>query len=154
MYWLLYPNMISTLMCACVYTHVLTHSCPILCHPIDCSPQVPLSMEFSRQEYWNRLPFPTLQGTFLTQGLNPYLLHPLHWQADSLPLCHLGRPSYPNRYYQIVTNKCKVKILTSDGNEALWQRPELNSQKCGTEGMERDGTIIWRKLLLRKRCLS
>ena len=29
-----------------------------------------------------------LQGTFPTQGLNPYLLHLLHWQADSLPLYH------------------------------------------------------------------
>ena len=29
-----------------------------------------------------------LQGIFLTQGSN---LHLLHWQADSLPLCHLGR---------------------------------------------------------------
>ena len=26
-----------------------------------------------------------LQGTFLTQGLNPHLLHVLHWQAGSLP---------------------------------------------------------------------
>ena len=32
-----------------------------------------------------------LQGIFLTQGSNLYLLHLLHWQADSLPLCHLGR---------------------------------------------------------------
>ena len=31
-----------------------------------------------------------LQGSFLTQGLNPGLLHLLHWQVDSLPLCHLG----------------------------------------------------------------
>ena len=31
-----------------------------------------------------------LQGIFLTQGLNPHLLHLLHWQVDSLPLCHLG----------------------------------------------------------------
>ena len=30
-----------------------------------------------------------LQGIFLTQGLNPQLLHQ---QADSLSLCHLGRP--------------------------------------------------------------
>ena len=29
-----------------------------LCDPMHCSPQVPLSMGFSRQEYWNRLPFP------------------------------------------------------------------------------------------------
>ena len=34
--------------------------------------QVLLSIELSRQEYWNGLLFPTL------------------WQIDSLPLCHLG----------------------------------------------------------------
>ena len=28
-----------------------------------------------------------LQGIFLTQGSNPHLLHLLHWQEDSLPLC-------------------------------------------------------------------
>jgi len=32
-----------------------------------------------------------LQGIFLTQGSNPHILHLLHWQADSLPLSHLGR---------------------------------------------------------------
>ena len=42
-------------------------------------------MEFSRQESWSGLPFPT-QGIFLTQGLNPRGLHLLHWQADSLPV--------------------------------------------------------------------
>ena len=32
--------------------------CLTLCHPMDCSPhQVPLSMEFSKQEYWGGLPF-------------------------------------------------------------------------------------------------
>ena len=31
-----------------------------------------------------------LQGIFPTKGLNPSLLHVLYWQADSLPLCHLG----------------------------------------------------------------
>ena len=34
--------------------------------------QATLSMEFSRQEYWSRLPF---QGIFPTQGLNLGLLH-------------------------------------------------------------------------------
>ena len=29
----------------------------------------------------------------LTQGLKPCLLRLLHWQTDSLPLCHLGSPS-------------------------------------------------------------
>ena len=36
--------------------------------------QAPLPMGFSQQEYWSGLPF-LLQGIFLTQGLNPGLLH-------------------------------------------------------------------------------
>ena len=31
--------------------------CPTLCDPMDRSPPGPLSMEFSRQEYWSGLPF-------------------------------------------------------------------------------------------------
>ena len=45
---------------------------PTLCNPLDC--QAPLSMEFSRQEYWRGC-HAILQGTFLTQGLNPCLLY-------------------------------------------------------------------------------
>ena len=33
-----------------------------------------------------------LQGIFLTQGSNPYLLCPLHWPAGSLPLAPPGKP--------------------------------------------------------------
>ena len=42
-----------------------------------------------------------LQGIFLNQGLNPCLLHLLHWQAGSLPLSHLGSPfgTSPKTYY-------------------------------------------------------
>ena len=36
--------------------------------------QAPQSMEFSRQEYWSGLPFPS-PGIFPTQGSNPGLLH-------------------------------------------------------------------------------
>ena len=32
------------------------------------------------------------RGIFPTQGLNLRLLHLLHWQADSLPMSHLGKP--------------------------------------------------------------
>ena len=37
----------------------VAQSCPTLCNPMDCSPQAPLSMGFSRQEYWSGLPFPS-----------------------------------------------------------------------------------------------
>ena len=33
-----------------------------------------------------------LQGIFPTQGLNPCLLGPLHWQAGTLPLVPPGKP--------------------------------------------------------------
>ena len=55
---------------------------PTPCDPTDCS-QAPLSMKFSKQEYWNGLPFPS-QGISPTQGLNPHILCLLHLQADSL----------------------------------------------------------------------
>ena len=51
--------------------------------------QAPLSMEFSRQEYWSGLPCP-FQGIFLTQGSNSCLLH---WQAGSLPLAPPREPT-------------------------------------------------------------
>ena len=34
-------------------------SCPTLCDPTDGSHQAPPSLEFSRQEYWSGLPFPS-----------------------------------------------------------------------------------------------
>ena len=52
--------------------------------------QAPLSMEFPRQEYRNTGCYFLLQGIFPTQGSNPHLLH---WQVDSLPLSHQGRPT-------------------------------------------------------------
>ena len=53
--------------------------------------QAPLSMGFSRQEYWSGS-HNLLQGIFPTQGSNPQLLGLLHWQAGSLPLVPPGRP--------------------------------------------------------------
>ena len=63
-------------------------SCLSLC---KVARQAPLSMQFSRQEYWSRLPCPSI---FLTQGLNPRLLCLLHWQAISLQVVPPGKPIY------------------------------------------------------------
>ena len=72
---------------------VWAQSCPTLCNPMDyIAHQAPLSMYFSRQEYWNGLPFPTL-GDLPDPGIKTaFLPHLLHWQANSLPLSHLGSP--------------------------------------------------------------
>ena len=44
--------------------------------------QAPLSVGFSRREYWSGLPCPP-PGIFLTLGSNPCLLYLVHWQAGS-----------------------------------------------------------------------
>ena len=51
--------------------------------------QAPLSMEFSRQEYWSRVPFPSL-GYLPDPGVEPVSPASLALQADSLPLSHQG----------------------------------------------------------------
>ena len=45
--------------CVCVCVCVLAQSCPTLCDPMDCSPLGSLSMEYSKQEHWSGLPFPS-----------------------------------------------------------------------------------------------
>ena len=61
-------------------------SCLTLGDPMD---RAPLSMEFSRQKYWSGLPC-SLPGDLSNPGIKSCLLH---WQADSLPLSHLGSPN-------------------------------------------------------------
>ena len=50
--------------------------------------QPPLSLEFPGKNTRVGYHF-LLQGIFPTQGSNPHLLHLLHWQVGSLPLCCL-----------------------------------------------------------------
>ena len=59
---------------------LVTQSCPVLCDPMDCS-QDPLSMKFSRQEYWSGLPFPS-PGDLPDPGIEP---RSPALQAGSLP---------------------------------------------------------------------
>ena len=47
-----------TYICVCVCV-LVAQSCPTLCDPMDCSPPGSLFMEFSRQECWSGLPFPS-----------------------------------------------------------------------------------------------
>ena len=69
--------------------------------------QAPLSMEFSRQEYWSGLPF-SPQGIFLTQGSEPR--SPAS-QADSLPSESIRQ-----------SNSCKgpLNVRASRAVQSLW----------------------------------
>ena len=76
-------------------------SCPTLCDPVDCSPpgsavhEAPLSMGFSRQEYWSGLPFPS-PGDLLDPEMEP--TSPA-LQADSLLLSYQGSPNFTIRIF-------------------------------------------------------
>ena len=60
---------------------LITQSCQTLCNPMTVARQAPLSMEFSKQDYWSGLPFPS-QGDLPDPGIEP---ESPALQADSLP---------------------------------------------------------------------
>ena len=68
-----------------------------------------------------------LQGIIRTQGLNPGLLCLLHWQADSLPLRHLGSPG-PSRFSPVqlcVTLwivACQASLSMGSSRQEPWRR--------------------------------
>ena len=74
-------------MCACS----VAQSCPTLCDPTDCSPPGSSVHGDSASKNTRVGSHFLLKGIFLTQGLNQRLMH---WQADSLPLSHLGSPEW------------------------------------------------------------
>ena len=90
-----------------------TQSCQTLCNPMDYS-QAPLSIGFSRQEYWSGLLFPP-PGDLPTQGLNTRLLWFLHWQVGSLPLNrqadvtkHHTFPTGPRGCFWVLHTACQL----------------------------------------------
>ena len=73
------------------WKHQLLGHVRLFAIPWTVARQTPLSMEFSRQEYWSGLSFAS-PGIFLTQGSNHGLLHcrwilnQLSYQGSPLPL--------------------------------------------------------------------
>ena len=96
----------------CHYSKVsLAQSCLNLGDPMDCS-QTPLSMEFSRQEYWSGLPFPS-PGDLPDRGSNSRLLCLVHWQAGSLPPVTPGEPiEYILRGASLVTSELDTTLFS------------------------------------------
>ena len=74
-------------MCTCMLSYSVVSDSAT---PWTVALQAPLSMGFSRQEYWSGLPCPLPGDLPDPEGWNRHLLCLLHWQADSLPLSRLG----------------------------------------------------------------
>ena len=82
--------------CVSSETHIHLRACMLshvqLCAtPRTVARRAPLSMGFSRQEYWNGLPFPS-PGDLPTSGTEPRSPVSSTLQANALPLSHQGSP--------------------------------------------------------------
>ena len=85
--------------CLCVHLKSL-QSCSALCDPMDYSLPTPLSLRFSRQEYWSGLPCPP-PGDLPNPGIKPMSSPAPTLQAESLALSHQGSLCVvvgPNKY--------------------------------------------------------
>ena len=77
------------------------------CSPMDCTCQAPLSIGFSRQEYWSGFSFPS-PGDIPDPGVEP--MSPA-WQADSLPLSHMVK--ILSIIVIVILSKFMVKIVST-----------------------------------------
>ena len=89
----------KSLACCCLVTSVMSNSCVT---PWTVARQAPLSMGFSRQEYWSGLPC-SPPGDLPNPGIEPW--SPA-LQADSLSLSHQGSPSPLHRKLPVV-KRCR-----------------------------------------------
>ena len=76
-------------------------SCLTLCDPMDCSPPGSSVHGDSPGKNTGVGRHALLQRLFPTQGLNPRLLHLLHWQAGSLPLVPSWKPHWTDTHPKI-----------------------------------------------------
>ena len=86
--------------CVCVRVRALAQSlsCVLLfVTPWTVACQAPLSMEFSRQEYWSGLLFPS-PGDLPHPGIKPS--SPVLQAGDALPLCYGGSISRAAIYFK------------------------------------------------------
>ena len=93
--------------CVCMLSHVLLFA---ILWTVAC--QAPLSVEFSRQEYWSVLPW-LLQRIFSIQASNPGLPH--YGQI----LNHLSYVESPQSYIRTVFSFCSCWV-TSVVSNSLW----------------------------------
>ena len=81
---------VSVCVCACVLSHV-----PLFATLGTAACQVPLSMKFSRQEYWSRLSFPTPPPRDLSWPRDQTCISCTSYIGRWIlsPLCYLGSPA-------------------------------------------------------------
>ena len=79
---------------------LVAKSCPTLATPWIVACQAPLSMGFSRQEHWSRLPFPFCRGSSWLRNQTQVSCIPGRWFTDWSPViymfqCYSLKSSHP-----------------------------------------------------------
>ena len=113
----------------------VAQSCPTVCDPMDCvAQQAPPSMAFSRQEYWSRVPLPSLMdGVGSCKQLLTTCTHPL---STSPMLVHnwgpgvvTGAPGWmANSEFIPQLSAFRGKIKFSGKISCLWKK--RNTELC------------------------
>ena len=118
------------IICVCTYIHIRICVCVCVCMLSwlcqvqlfatlwTIAHQAPLSMGFSRQEYWVGC-HAFLHDIFPTQGSNPCLLCLLHKQVGSLRLAPPGRP-HTSGQQTSPTDTCKWLMYGSWLKQSWW----------------------------------
>ena len=88
--------------------------CPTLATPWTVAHQAALSVGFPRQEYWSRLPFPS------PGDLPDPCMRLLHWQKDSLPLCHLSGMQIRSVYSKLLVYVTVDRSVVSGRDTQVW----------------------------------
>ena len=110
-------------------------SCPTVYDPWILAHQAPLSVEFSRQEYWSRLPCPP-PGHLPNPGIKPTSLVAPVLQADSLLWSQPGKPGIKTTGRNINNLRhADTTTLTAESKEKLksllMKVKEEESEKVG-----------------------
>ena len=91
-----------------------------------------------------------LQGIFLTQGSNPYLLYLLHWQEVLYHYCHLGSPHHSVGRFIIGHKLYRQGIppkVSPDNWSALVQRSSSGYAGGGTlHKVKRRARDVWSEI--------
>ena len=105
-----------------MFVHMCAQLCLTLCDPWTVAQQAPLSMEFSRQEYWSRFPLLT-PGDLPNPGIKPALCL-MHLQGGFVTTSITWGAMSSNRVclFDFPLKRRRVSFNQREGGRRKWGR--------------------------------